>query len=100
VKVGKRTAKLLREAMVLAYVEGSRWGQCHPDCHGEASFPTDSQIVQQVVVASVAFRDLYPTLSRIDDAQSADVQRRRRELELLTVMMDRARDSDGDGGVK
>jgi hypothetical protein len=94
VKIGKRTANLLREAMVLAYVEGSRWGQCY-GTSDEYDFPTDSQIVQQVLEASVSFRDLYPTLSRTEAAQAADAGRRRRSGELLAALVRSVRgDSD------
>jgi hypothetical protein len=95
VKIGKRTAKLLREAMVLAYVEGSRWGQCHPNSFEDSEFPTDSQIVQQVLTAAVLFGDLYPTLSKTDDAQVADAERERRHLELLATLANSSRGSGG-----
>lgn len=88
-KVGKRTAKLLREAMVLAYVEGSRWGQYH-DGRDDTGFPTDSQIVQTVLAASVPLRDLYPTLSKTADAQAADEAIRRRYSEFLAEVVSRS----------
>lgn len=87
VKVGKRTAKLLREAMVLAFVEGSRWGQYHGKSRADDDFPADLAIVRRVLEASVMFADLYPALSRTDDAQAADDARRERALEFLRTMV-------------
>lgn len=83
-KIGKRTAKLLREAIVLAHVEGSRWSQCHGR---DDEYPTDAEIVAQVLAASVTFADLYPTLSKTEEAQAADAERRRRSLELLKAAL-------------
>lgn len=85
-KVGKRTAKLLREAMVLAFVEGARWGEYHGK---DEEFPKDSSIVARVLEASVSMSDLYPTLSKTEDAQAADEERRRRQMQLLSALVQR-----------
>ena len=85
-KVGKRTTRLLREAMVLAYVEGSRWGQHHSG-RSDEEFPSDSAIVRRVLEASVMFADLYPLLSRTDDARAANEARRARSLEFLRTLL-------------
>lgn len=85
-KVGKRTAKLLREAMVLAFVEGSRWGEYRGN---DDEFPTDSSIVARVLSASVSMSDLYPMLSKTEDAQAADAERRHRQLQFLSALVQR-----------
>lgn len=85
-RIGKRTAQLLREAIVLAHVEGSRWGQSHG--RGD-EYPSDSEIVRRVLEASVSFADLYPTLAKTDDAQLAHAERVRRSSEFLAAMLNR-----------
>jgi hypothetical protein len=87
VRVGPRTAKLLREAIVLAYVEGTR----RPAEQG-VPFPKDSDIVSLVLAASVGFRDLYPTLSKLDEAKAADAERRRQSIERIKHLMARAKE--------
>jgi hypothetical protein len=81
-RIGPRTAKLLREAIVLAYVEGTR-------CPAEPGvpFPKDSEIVSLVLASSVGFRDLYPTLSRLDEAKAADAERRQQAIEWINHLM-------------
>lgn len=66
-KLGKRTARLVREAAVLGFVHGSRWGQANPRVlSAKEQFPRDSEIVADVLWASKSFRDLYPTLCRAE----------------------------------
>jgi hypothetical protein len=69
-RVGKRTARLVAEAMVLAFVQGSRWGQVHPltlsDEEAKEAFPKDSQIIAGVLRDARSFRDTFPTLSRAE----------------------------------
>ena len=89
-KLGRRTTKLLRETMVLAYVEDSRWGQCHGG-RGHDEFPSDDAIVARVLAAAASFADLYPTLSKTEEAHTADDERRRRSMELLAVLVNQAR---------
>jgi hypothetical protein len=76
--LGKRTAKLLREAIVLAHVEGARWAGYHG---GGEEYPKDSEVVSRVLSAAVSFNDLYPTLSRTEEAQVARAQRHQRYIE-------------------
>lgn len=83
-KLGKRTAKLLREAIVLAHVEGAQWGQVHGR---DATYPKDSDVVRRVLTAAVSFSDLYPTLAKLDEAQAADAERRRESVEFLAAFV-------------
>lgn len=86
-KIGPHTAKLLREAIVLAYVEGTR----HPTEQG-VPFPKDSDIVSLVLASSVGFRDLYPTLSKLDEAKAADAERHRQSIERIKHLMARTKE--------
>lgn len=83
-RIGPRTAKLLREAIVLAHVEGMRYGRA---TKSDDPYPRDADIVELVLAASVGFRDLYPTLSRLDEAKAADAERRRQSIELTKLLM-------------
>lgn len=83
-KIGKHTAKLLREAIVLAYVEGACWGRANDR---EVKHPRDSEVVNRVLSASVSFSDLYPTLSKLDVAREADAARRAETAAFLKAMM-------------
>lgn len=83
-KIGKRTAQLLREAIVLAHVEGMRYGRSsEPD----DPYPKDSDVVAHVLAASVSFRTIYPTLSKLDEAREADAERRRQSTEMLRHLL-------------
>jgi hypothetical protein len=82
VKLGKRTAKLLREAIVLAHVEGARWGQCHDR---DAEYPADSDVVFRVLSAAAVLNDIYPTLSKLEEAQAADQERRQRFTDAIVA---------------
>lgn len=62
-KLGKRTAKLVREAIVLGHVEGARWAGYHG---GGDGYPRDSEVVAKVLWASQSFSDVYPTLSKVE----------------------------------
>jgi hypothetical protein len=64
VKVGKRTAKLIREAAVLGFVNGAFWaGYNHRD---PSIYPKDSAVLDQVLRSAQSNSDLYPTLSRAE----------------------------------
>jgi hypothetical protein len=84
VKVGKRTAKLLREAIVLAFAEGSQWGRATT-----ANDPhlRDSAVVKQVLAASTSFRDLYPTLSSLDESRSSADDLRYESIQRIKHLM-------------
>jgi hypothetical protein len=61
-KLGKRTAKLVHEAIVLAHVEGAHWAGYSG---GGEGYPRDSDVVAHVLRASKFLGDLYPTLSKV-----------------------------------
>lgn len=90
-KLGKRTAKLLREAIVLAHVEGVRWGQVHAR---DDEYPSDSQVLARVLAAAVSFSDLYPTLSKLDEAKAARAAQQRTFIQdVLELMQSKQEDS-------
>lgn len=65
-KLGKRTERLVREAMVLGFAEGARWaGYIH---HDEVAlrYPKDSDVLKRVYRTAGSFEDLYPLLSRVE----------------------------------
>jgi hypothetical protein len=84
------TAKLLREAIVLAHVEGMRYGRATEP--GDP-YPKDADVVALVLAASVGFRDLYPALSQLDEAKEADAERRRRSIERTKYLMGRPKEN-------
>lgn len=61
-RLGRQTEKLVREAIVLAHVEGARWAGWSG---GGDGYPKDSAVVNHVLRASRSFPDLYPTLSKV-----------------------------------
>lgn len=68
-KLGKRTARLIREAMVMGFVQGSMWGEFNPRSHrndSESKFPLDSDIVARTLRGAQSFSDIYPLLSRVE----------------------------------
>lgn len=82
-RLGKRTAKLVREAIVLAHVEGARWaGHVDPD-----NYPKDSDVVRKVLISATRLGDLYPTLSTLDAAQAADAEYREQCAEAIKALM-------------
>lgn len=66
--LGRRTAKLVREAIVLAHVEGAFWAGYSPSA--EDPYPRDSDVVARVLRSAKSNRDIYPVLSRVE--RSAD----------------------------
>ncbi len=82
-RLGKRTAKIVREAIVLAHVEGARWaGHVDPD-----NYPKDSTVVRRVLAAASNMPDLYPHLSRLDEAQEADTEMREESVARIAALM-------------
>jgi hypothetical protein len=55
-----RDQRLVREAAVMGYVLGTR-----SDIKPDDEFPSDSTIVQEVLLACEDFGDLYPTIKRL-----------------------------------
>jgi hypothetical protein len=64
VKIGKRTAKLLREAIVLAHVEGAFWAGYTPT--EDNPYLKDSVVVANVLRSARSNRDTFPTLGRVE----------------------------------
>jgi hypothetical protein len=60
--IGKRTARLLREAIVLAHVEGWWWESGRAK---EEPYPKDSEIVARVLYSASRMQDQYPALGRL-----------------------------------
>lgn len=68
-KLGKRTARLVREAAVAGFVQGTRWAGYFPPIGKTAKeddFPGDSDIEDRAYRTAEKFPDLYPTLSKAD----------------------------------
>ena len=61
-KIGKRTAQLIREAAVLGYVHGYR----NALYSLEDGIPKDSEIIGGVLYAASRNKDLYPTLGKVE----------------------------------
>jgi hypothetical protein len=70
-RLGKRTTRLVREAIVLGFVEGAHWGRFW-DGQIEGVYPKDSAVVARVLRAARSNRDLYPMLGRVDQDQYAN----------------------------
>lgn len=66
-RLGKRTARLVREAIILAHVEGMRYGRAvsHEEQQAEG-YPRDSTVITTVLQAAKSFRDIYPMLSKVE----------------------------------
>lgn len=60
-RVGKRTARLIREAAVLGFVNGA-WSATGPG----ARIPPATAVFAEVVRSARDMPDLYPTLSRVE----------------------------------
>jgi hypothetical protein len=92
-KLGKRTEKLVREAMVMAFVQGTRWGRATT---WDDKVPRDSEIVHRVLVSAVRNSDLYPTLSKLDAALEADAAQREQGIADIVALMNASK----NGGVQ
>lgn len=77
-KLGKRTAKLVREALVLGHVQGAMWARDADDGRAwcEARFgqrttlyPKDSYVVDYCMLHVKMLHEYYPTLSKVDRDQ-------------------------------
>jgi len=68
VRLGKRTARLVREAAVLGFVEGAWWRGGHTTAaDARADYPKDADVLAWVMRSARSNRDLYPLLSNVDD---------------------------------
>lgn len=67
-KLGTRTSKLVREAIVLGYAAGANSGVCKESWDAMmADYPKDSEVVKRVLRDAQAFSDLYPTLAKVEN---------------------------------
>jgi hypothetical protein len=97
VKIGPRTAKLIREAIVLAHVHGSRWGQANPrQLDGNDDYPSDSEVVRQVLISATRNADKFPTLAKLDVAQEADAKHRQAFTEGIKQLMAELAEQNGE----
>jgi hypothetical protein len=97
VKIGPRTAKLLREAILLAHVHGSCWGQANPrQLGGDDDYPKDSEVVRQVLVSATRNADKFPTLAKLDVAQEADARHRQAFTEEIKQLMAQRAEQNGE----
>lgn len=69
---------------MLAHIEGVQWGRSHKRTD---EYPPDSDVVARVLFASVVYADLYPTLSKTDDAKTVYVEFKRQQTELLAAIL-------------
>lgn len=89
-KLGKRTARLVREAAIMGFVHGAMWGrvqgrrQVRND--EEDQFPRDSDILLRVMRGARSNGDLYPLLSKAD-IEGVQVERTEEEWDLLRQLM-------------
>jgi hypothetical protein len=60
-----RDQRLVREAAVMGFVQGERFGVTRKRGPFEGGFPSDAAIVEQVLIAVESFPDLYPTFRRL-----------------------------------
>lgn len=65
-RLSKQTARLVREAIVLAHVDGAYWGGY--GCQGtpDGPYPADSTVVDWVLESARRKPELYPLLSRVE----------------------------------
>jgi hypothetical protein len=69
--IGKRTAQLLRDAIVLAHVEGVWWGRAVPRGSQEDQYPKDSEVIAKVLEAARRNKDHYGALGRLAERLDA-----------------------------
>lgn len=66
-KLGKRTAKMVAEAIVLAHAHGAQFGKFNPDWTGGGeNYPADSEVIEAVLRDAKSFKDIYPLLSKVE----------------------------------
>lgn len=77
--IGKRTARLLRDAIVLAHVEGVWWGRAVPRGSQEDQYPKDSEVIAKVLEAARRNKDHYGALGRLADRLDEHARAQREE---------------------
>lgn len=70
-RIGKRTARLVREAAVAGFVNGSRFAQGLSRAEVDAAFPSDSVVLAGVLKTARAHGDLYRALSKVESVDEA-----------------------------
>jgi hypothetical protein len=71
VRLGKRTARLVRQAAVAGFVNGTRFAQGRSLSDVEANFPGDTWVVVQMLRTARAHPDLYPTMAKVESVDEA-----------------------------
>jgi len=71
VRLGKRTARLVRQAAVAGFVNGTRFAQGRTAGEVDAEFPRDSVIVAGVLRTARAHSDNFPTLAKVESVDDA-----------------------------
>lgn len=74
-RIGKRTARLVREAIVLGHVEGAWFGRAVPYGDQEEGYPADSVVFFNALRSARSNRDKFPTLAKFAD----DIERQAAE---------------------
>lgn len=78
--ISKRTARLLRDAIVLAHVEGMWWARATPDRKEQMDqYPKDSEVISKVLYSASRMKDAYPALGRLADRLDAHARAQREE---------------------
>jgi hypothetical protein len=77
--IGKRTARLLRDAIVLAHVEGVWWGRAVPRGSQEDQYPKDSEVIAKVLEAARRNKDHYGALGRLAERLDAHARAQRED---------------------
>lgn len=72
-RLGKCTAKLVREAAVLGFANGAYWAADRPWSEVEANYPKDTAVVADVIRSARSNGDLYPTLSKAEPDEATAV---------------------------
>jgi hypothetical protein len=77
--LGKRTARLLRDAIVLAHVEGVWWGRAVPRGSQEDQYPKDVEVIAKVLEAARRNKDHYGALGRLAERLDAEARAKRED---------------------
>lgn len=89
VKLGKRTARLVREAAIAGFIAGNRLGP--PRTSNDVEYPTDAAIWVATLRTARFARENFPTLSAVarESEELAEDDRRARAatVELLNAIM-------------
>lgn len=70
-RLGKHTARLVRQAAVAGFVNGTRYAQGCTAAEVDAGFPRDSYIVASVLRTARAHGDNFPTLAKVESVDEA-----------------------------